>query len=156
MTAHQWNVESKRSERKTKIFALKEYNEPLKQNEKKLLNYSIPDLVALVHKNETKPKEVLLAYGKQAFVAQARCNPITEIMIEDAENWATKSEGSLAGVPVSLKDSVGVANYDSTVGASKFCREPMQDAPLVKLIKDAGGYPHVKTNVPFTLLSFES
>lgn len=156
MTAHRRNIESKRSEREAKIFALKEYNEPLKAKERKLLNYSIPDLVAHVHKKEVKPKEILLAYGKQAFIAQARCNPITEIMIEDAEKWANKSTGSLAGVPISFKDTVGVGKYDSTVGASKFCRDPMQDAPLVKLIKDAGAYPYVKTNIPFTLLSFES
>lgn len=85
------------------------------------------------------------------------------------------SLGPLAGVPVSLKDSIGVKGFDSSIGYSSKTRKPCQeDAAMVKMLRDAGMFrkqwslvfhldwrskgaiPYVKTNVPITLLSFES
>lgn len=63
----------------------------------------------------------------------------------------------MAGIPVSLKDTVIVGGYDATVGYSSFSGRPAaQDGPMVRLLKDAGAVPYVKTNLPITLLSFES
>ena len=66
--------------------------------------------------------------------------------------------GPLAGMPVSVKDTVGVAGYASSIGySSPSWLVPFQkDAAIVRLLRDAGAYPFVKTNVPITLLSFES
>jgi Asp-tRNA(Asn)/Glu-tRNA(Gln) amidotransferase A subunit family amidase len=66
-------------------------------------------------------------------------------------------KGPLAGIPVSLKDSIQVKGFDSTVGFSQHTGKPYaEDGPMVKLLKDAGAVPFVKTNLPTTLLSFES
>lgn len=83
-------------------------------------------------------------------------------MISQAENeWAQKEscnlDGPLAGMPVSLKDTVGVEGYDACIGYSRWVGKKVEsDSPLVRLLKDAGAVPFVKTNIPITLLSFES
>lgn len=58
---------------------------------------------------------------------------------------------------MSLKDTIVVGGHDATVGYSSFVGNAKQkDGALVRLLKDAGAVPHVKTNVPISLLSFES
>lgn len=82
-------------------------------------------------------------------------------MIEAAEGWATDGsinlKGPLAGIPVSLKDSIVVGGFDTSVGySSNVGNKGTQDGALVRILKDAGAIPYVKTNLPVTLLSFES
>jgi Asp-tRNA(Asn)/Glu-tRNA(Gln) amidotransferase A subunit family amidase len=63
----------------------------------------------------------------------------------------------LAGVPVSLKDTVNITGYDSSIGYSRWVGLPSStDAPIIPLLRSLGAVPFVKTNVPITLLSFES
>lgn len=48
-------------------------------------------------------------------------------------------EGPLAGIPVSVKDSLQVKGFDSTLGYSALAGKPFQeDGPLIRLLKDAG------------------
>jgi Asp-tRNA(Asn)/Glu-tRNA(Gln) amidotransferase A subunit family amidase len=102
----------------------------------------------------------LRAYGKVAIKAQEKTNCVTEILFPEAEEWAKKEvnlKGPLAGIPVSLKDSIQVKGFDISVGYSKNVGKPYaEDGAMVKLLKDAGAVPFVKTNLPTTLLSFES
>lgn len=66
-------------------------------------------------------------------------------------------KGPLAGIPISLKDSVVVGGFDTTVGYSRnIGNKGPKDGTMVRLLKDAGAIPYVKTNLPVTLLSFES
>lgn len=85
---------------------------------------------------------------------------MTEILFPEAEEWAKNEvnlKGPLAGIPVSLKDSIQVKGFDITVGYSCNSGKPYaEDGPMVRLLKDAGAVPFVKTNLPTTLLSFES
>lgn len=65
--------------------------------------------------------------------------------------------GPLAGIPISLKDTVGVRNFDSSIGYSAWANKPFtSDSALVRLLRDAGAQVYVKTAVPTTLLSFLS
>jgi Asp-tRNA(Asn)/Glu-tRNA(Gln) amidotransferase A subunit family amidase len=58
---------------------------------------------------------------------------------------------------VSVKDTVNIKGYDSCIGYSKWTKKPaLQDSGLIRCLKDAGAIPFVKTNVPTSLLSFES
>lgn len=85
---------------------------------------------------------------------------MTEILFPEAEEWAQKEvnlKGPLAGIPVSLKDSIQVKGFDISVGYSRNTGKPYtEDGAMVKMLKDAGAVPFVKTNLPTTLLSFES
>lgn len=105
--------------------------------------------------------DVLRTYGKVAVHAQEKTNCVTEILFPEAEQWLKDNEinlnGPLAGIPVSLKDSYNVKGFDTSVGyASKSCKPWAEDGASVKLLKAAGAIPYVKTNLPVTLLSFES
>jgi Asp-tRNA(Asn)/Glu-tRNA(Gln) amidotransferase A subunit family amidase len=76
---------------------------------------------------------------------------------DKAHTEKSKGTGSLAGVPISLKDTISVKGYDTSVGYSMYTgMEEADDGGMVKLLKEAGAMPFVKTNIPITLLSFES
>lgn len=134
---------------------------PLAANERSILARPIAELVQDVHNNAIRPVDILRAYGKVAISAQEKTNCVTEILFPDAEDWINNGginlEGPLAGIPVSLKDSIAVGGFDVSVGYSVNTGKPYkEDGSLVKMLKDAGAVPFVKTNLPITLLSFES
>lgn len=86
---------------------------------------------------------------------------MTEILFPEAEDWINNGginlKGPLAGIPISLKDSISVGGFDVSVGYSMNTGKPYkEDGSLVKMLKEAGAVPFVKTNLPITLLSFES
>jgi len=172
LSGHTNACKYKQQERAARITALPPvYHEPLSAAETSILATPLDKLVANIKKQEVKPLDVLRAYGKEAIRAHAETNCLTEIMIEDAEKWAADADlkGPLAGIPgnctvtyktltvVSLKDTVNVKGYDSCIGYSAWVKKPaLQDSGLLRCLKDAGAIPFVKTNVPTSLLSFES
>ena len=67
-------------------------------------------------------------------------------MLPEAERWAENEinlEGPLAGIPVSLKDSIAVKGFDVSVGYSCNTGKPYaEDGSLAKILKAAGwSYP---------------
>ncbi|KAI0945310.1 hypothetical protein AcW1_001558 [Taiwanofungus camphoratus] len=158
--AHRRACKSKQNERKERIQRLPQvYHDPLTASDKSILALQASEIVANVHAGSLNPSDVLIAYGKTALRAHAATNCLTEVLIEQAEEWAKacNTRGPLAGMPVSLKDLVSVAGWDACIGYSAWVGKPMRkDSPMVRLLRDAGAVPFVKTNVPITLLSFES
>ncbi|KAF4552555.1 Amidase-like protein 13 [Elsinoe fawcettii] len=159
---HRRDCKRKQDERRDRIAALEpSYHAPFSPHELNILHAPIDKLVQDVQANNTTPLDVLRSYGKAAIRAHERTNCLTEIMISDAEKWTKDGSinlsGPLAGIPVSLKDSINVAGFDSTIGYSEKSFKPSdRDGGLVRLLKDAGAVPFVKTALPITLLSFES
>ncbi|KAJ5605226.1 hypothetical protein N7510_010380 [Penicillium lagena] len=131
-----------------------------KSDKADILDKPIEELVHDIHTSTVHPINVLRAYGKVAKRAQERTNCITELLIPEAETWLQSEinlKGPLAGIPVSLKDSVHVKGFDTTLGYSAKANQPLsEDGPMTKLLKDAGAVPYAKTALPITLLSFES
>lgn len=130
-------------------------------SDRAILARPITKLVQDVQKSTLKPIEILRAYGKAAIRAHEKTNCMTEILLPEAERWAQDGRinftGPLAGIPVSLKDSIAVGGFDVTVGYSRNAGKPyVSDGILVRILKDAGAVPHAKTALPITLLSFES
>lgn len=159
--------QAKQRERDERIKSLPErYHAPLTVEDEKILAQPASAIVAAVQAHTLNPAAVLLAYGKKALRAHAATNCLTEILIVGAEadviaeadlGPGAAFQGPLAGMPVSLKDTVAITGVDSCIGYSAWVGRPSKkDAPLVRLLKDAGAVPFVKTNVPITLLSFES
>lgn len=133
----------------------------MKTEEREILNTPIGNLVDAVKSHTVQPCDILRAYGKVALKAHAKTNCLTEVMIESAEAWIDEGsinmEGPLAGIPVSLKDTIIVGGYDTCLGySSKVGNRAAKDGIMVRILKDAGAIPFVKTNIPITLLSFES
>ncbi|KAK9467686.1 amidase signature domain-containing protein [Lipomyces arxii] len=153
-------IAAKQKEREDRIAELAPvYGTPLTEEETTIFKTPVPLLVAEIQKGLVKPIDVLHAYGKRALEAQATTNCLTEIMIKSAEKQVQicNTNGPLAGIPISFKDTVNIEGYDTTLGYATYAFKPVpQDSPLVKLLRDAGGIPYVKTNIPMTLLSYES
>ncbi|KIJ05346.1 hypothetical protein PAXINDRAFT_21380 [Paxillus involutus ATCC 200175] len=158
--AHRRACDDKQRERAERIASLPEiYHEPLTPQDKQILSQPISSIIASVQTSSLHPSDVLTAYAKRALQAHAQTNCLTEIMIAPAERWArgAKRSGPLAGVPVSLKDMLAVKGYDSCMGYSALCGKPLNyDGAFVRLLRDAGAVPYVKTNTPTTMLSFEA
>ncbi|RFN52262.1 hypothetical protein FIE12Z_3473 [Fusarium flagelliforme] len=151
----------KQKQRAARIRQLESYHAPFSDLDRGIINKPIEELVQEAQNDPNKAKENLDAYGKVALLAHEKTNCLTEIMIFSAKLWLAAGsinlKGPLAGIPVSLKDTVEVEGYDSTVGMSTHIAKPLrQDGNMVRILKDAGAVPYVKTNVPITLLSFES
>ena len=87
---------------------------------------------------------MIRTYGKVALRAQEKTNCITELLLPEAEQWAISEvdlKGPLAGIPVSLKDSIQVKGFDTSVGyACKALNPCKEDGAIVKLLKDAGKF----------------
>ena len=107
-----------------------------------MLNRPIADLVKDIHAGAIWSVGLLRTYGKIAVKAHAKTNCLTEVMLPEAESWAENEvnlKGPLAGIPISLKDTVNVRGFDTTVGYSCHAGKPaVKDGALVRLLKDAG------------------
>ena len=96
-----------------------------------------------MHSHALEPIDILRCYGKVALRAHEKTNCLTEVMLSEAEKWAAGEgvnlKGPLAGIPVSLKDSIAVGGFDVSVGYSRNCGKPYaEDGTLVKILKAAG------------------
>ena len=150
----------KRNERSERIARLSPlYTAPLSGTEKGILAQTVAEPVGKVQTGALDPVDVVRAFGKKALKAHEVTNCLTEVLLPEAELWAKScnKNGPLAGMPISLKDTSGVAGWDACIGYSQWVGKPMKkDSALVRLLRDAGAVPFVKTNIPITLLSFES
>lgn len=120
------------------------YHAPISTFDKSVIDKPIEELVEDVHKGALAATDVLTTYGKVAVKAQERTNCVTELLLPEAEQWAREEvnlKGPLAGIPVSLKDSINVKGFDTSLGYSKYTNRPsVDDGATVKLLKDAGMY----------------
>ncbi|KAI2463075.1 amidase [Annulohypoxylon bovei var. microspora] len=158
---HKKDCKFKQDERAERLRALTQYRSPFTAQEREIIDKPIEELVKDVQNGTIEPIDLLNTYGKVAVKAHEKTNCLTEIMIPAAEGWlkdgSINLKGPLAGIPISLKDTINVGGFDSTVGYSSYVgNKPAQDGGHVRLLKDAGAVPYVKTNMPITLLSFES
>lgn len=132
----------KQRERAARIANLpSEYHAPFTAANKSIINKPIDELVQDVHKGTLSRTEILRTYGKVAVRAQEKTNCVTELMLPEAEGWLDQADpkGPLAGIPVSLKDSIHVKGFDTSVGYSRNARNPQpEDGALTRLLKDAG------------------
>ena len=133
----------KQIERATRIANLPPpYQSPTSSEDREILEKTIETLVQDVHKQVLKPVDILRTYGKVAIRAHEKTNCLTEVMLPEAELWAENEvnlKGPLAGIPVSLKDSIAVRGFDVSVGYSRNTGNPYaEDGTLVKILKAAG------------------
>lgn len=152
-----------------------------KAEDEKILNLSLAELVAHCNAGVLSRAEILRAYGRRTIDAHAATNCLADVLImniDDAHDASKSAQANddyadqngparpqvgvsphkpLAGVPVSIKDCIDVAEHDSTAGYSVRAHHPTHtSAPIVRLLADAGALMHVKTAVPIGLLSFET
>ena len=137
------NSQRKRLERATRIANLPgSYHDPVTEKDREVLDKPVEEVVQNIHNGLLRSIDILRSYGKLAIKAHGETNCLTEVMIPEAERWAENDvnlKGPLAGVPVSLKDSIAVGGFDVSIGYS--CNTGKlyaRDGSLVRLLKDAG------------------
>lgn len=65
--------------------------------------------------------------------------------------------GPLHGLPISLKDCFNVPPHPSSIGMAAYANEPAtSDSVIVTMIRELGGVPYVKTNVPVAMMMMET
>lgn len=66
------------------------------------------------------------------------------------EEWIKFIESKqLLGIPISIKDLFVMKDSDCTIGLKRLCNKPYKyDGTIIKLIRDSGGIPYVKSNCP--------
>ena len=83
--------------------------------------------------------------------------PLPELVATSEANYKRgRKPGMLQGLPVSIKECVGMKGTDATVGTARrigILRD--DDAALVKVLREQGAVPYARTNIPQTMLSFE-
>ena len=121
----------------------------------------------MLRRKEISSVELVKAHVRQIERIQPCINAVTELLADSALAQARLADarfakgepcGPLNGIPFSVKDSINVAGARSTAGTLGFREAPAakQDATLVKRLREAGGIPIAKTNLPDLLFSFES
>ena len=145
------------------------HTHPVSNNEFDLINMSAADIVNATQNKKLSIGNVVSYSINQAILAQQNTNCCSEILFEQVvlqantltQHQATQSPAKLKkykllGVPISLKDSVGVLGYDSSLGLTRYCNTPSSENALIyDILVQQGALCTTKTNIPQTLLSFE-
>ena len=125
------------------------------------------DAVALLEKLASKQlsaRDVIAAFSKRAAIAQQLVNCVTETFFDQAlerakhldEHLAKEGKplGPLHGLPISVKDSFKLKNYEATLGYVSWVgkSKATTNSALVDMFLDLGAILYVKTNIPQTLM----
>src|SRR5215208_3908637 len=110
---------------------------------KDLCAQSLIQLTELLRKREVSAVEVIEAHLEQI----ERLNPALNAIVTLAPNVSKSSPGPLAGVPITVKDTIETAGIRTTSGSRiRADYVPERDAPAVARLKAAGAIVLGKTN----------
>jgi amidase len=132
-----------------------------------VLNESAVRMARAIRDGQFSAVEVIKAHLARIEETNALINAVVHVMTEQAISAASEVDaklargedcGPLAGVPISIKDSIDVAGVRTTSGTwgRRHALPAEHDATLVRRLKEAGAIPIAKTNLPDLLFSFET
>lgn len=156
-------IANKQKECRESLSKLEEYikeNALPKKTQDQILKLKFTDLHAKLQKGELKAENVLKAYQAKAVETNKSLNFIVEPVVEAIPMAAVcdieRRKGLLHGIPVSIKENYFLKGYDSTGGMSTLVNKPAkEDGVLVKVIKQLGAIPFVRTNIPQSMMTYE-
>ncbi|XP_076441093.1 fatty-acid amide hydrolase 1-like [Babylonia areolata] len=137
---------------------LKERNLPASDRDA-ILSLPLSALQAKLQSGDLNADYVLRAYQHKALELNSDVNCVVEFILEAKKQAATcDSSGDRArllhGVPLSLKENIGLEGYDTTAGLQINIGVPWEtDAVVVQVFKRHGAVPFVRTNTPQAMLS---
>ncbi|KAI3382063.1 hypothetical protein SNEBB_005962 [Seison nebaliae] len=113
---------------------------------------------------DEKKEEIFKAYQIDAAQTAKVTNPIVAyvnyndaIEIDDVTKECEVEERLLSGVPISVKSNINMKNYYTQYGLVKNLQElAKEDAIIIRVMKCHGALPFIRTNVPQSMLSFDS
>jgi fatty acid amide hydrolase len=93
----------------------------------------------------------------RAYAKVLRDEALAEAALRDRERARGATRGALHGLPLTIKENIGVRGTDSTCGHKSRVGQPAsEDAVMVRLLREAGAIVLGKGNVPQTLMAPES
>ncbi|XP_059155291.1 vitamin D3 hydroxylase-associated protein-like [Physella acuta] len=125
-----------------------------------ILSKTAPELVEALKNGDMFAVDVLRAYQCKALELTDSINCVAEFITEAEENAKAldalpDKKGLLYGVPVSIKENINIAGYESTGGVECLIGSvAKEDAVIVKLLRKHGAIPFARTNLPQTMLSY--
>ncbi|CAE6411906.1 unnamed protein product [Rhizoctonia solani] len=140
----------------------------LTERERSFLSTDVTDLARRLAARECTALEVTTAFCKAAYAAQELTNCISEVMFAqglaraqelDAHIARTgKVVGPLHGVPISIKDHISVKGEDTASGYVAWAGKAIagEDAPIVRILREAGAVLYVKTTNPQAVFAPET
>ncbi|KAI1299531.1 amidase signature domain-containing protein [Xylaria venustula] len=128
---------------------------------------NVEDLTSKLASGHWSAKTVIKAFLQRAALAQQLTNCVTELLPEYAlkraaeldEYLATngKPVGPLHGVPISVKEHIGIEGHDLNAGfVSWVGRVAEKDALILQILRGAGAVFFVRTTQPQTLMQLET
>lgn len=128
---------------------------------------SVPYILGKIHTQVWSAYNVTLAFCKRAAVVQQLTSCLTEIFFDAALAQAKELDeillktgqpvGPLHGLPISLKDSQGVQDVESTNGwLARVGKPAAKDHPSVAAYRRLGAVFYVKTNIPQSTMMSDS
>ncbi|KAJ8120996.1 hypothetical protein ONZ43_g2446 [Nemania bipapillata] len=139
----------------------------LTAKELEITEKNVEDLVSLLASGQWSAKTVVQAFMRRAAVAQQLTNCVTEILSERALQRAAELDdhlaatgqpvGPLHGLPISVKEHVGMKGYDLNAGFVAWVGQVgEEDALILQILWDAGAVFYVRTTQPQTLMHLET
>jgi Asp-tRNA(Asn)/Glu-tRNA(Gln) amidotransferase A subunit family amidase len=122
---------------------------------------NLPDATALrqqIESGERTAESVVAEYLDRLEANHARLNAATKIFRERALAEARQPRpGHLSGIPISVKETFGIAGETITVGSQRrvptYCYE---DSTIVQRLREAGAIIIARSNIPEMALAGES
>ncbi|KAM4722517.1 vitamin D3 hydroxylase-associated protein-like isoform 2-T2 [Rhinophrynus dorsalis] len=126
-----------------------------------ILNMSLVELTDKLRDGSLSPESVLYSYIGKALEVTRNVNCVTMFMSDcETQLQVVKKQekrGLLYGIPISIKEHIGYQGYPSTCGLVQYLDEfEKEDSVIVKVLKKQGAIVFAKTNVPQTLICFET
>ncbi|KAI1352444.1 amidase signature domain-containing protein [Xylaria sp. FL0043] len=128
---------------------------------------NVEDLAFMLASGQWSAKTVIQAFLRRAALAQQLTNCVTELLPERALKRAAELDdhlaatgqpvGPLHGIPISVKEHVGMKGLDLNAGfVSWVGMIAEEDAHILQILWDAGAVFYVRTTQPQTLMHLET
>ncbi|MEA3055993.1 MAG: amidase [Actinomycetota bacterium] len=112
------------------------------------------ELAAMIRAREVSSVEVVQAHLDRIEAVNGPLNAVTVVLAETALDSARQADssspvGPLHGVPFTIKENIDCVGSPTTQGVPAMADAlPPADAPVVRRMKEAGGIPLARTNLP--------
>jgi amidase len=125
------------------------------------------ELLASLASGQLSATDVTTAYLSHAAVAQGLVNCLTELLpsralarakeLDDYFQQHKKPIGPLHGLPISVKEHIGLKGLRSSAGyVSQWDNIVKEDAHILQILWDAGAVFHCRTTIPQTMMHLET
>ncbi|KAI1113417.1 amidase signature domain-containing protein [Nemania sp. NC0429] len=128
---------------------------------------NVENLALMLASGQWTAKTVIQAFLRRAALAQQLANCVTELLPEQALKRAAELDdhlaatgqpiGPLHGIPISVKEHIGMKGYDLNAGFVAWVgKVAEEDALILQILWDAGAIFYVRTTQPQTLMHLET